>query len=133
MRIEVAKRSPETRPIGLEAVSQRVGYGDISTFRQLFKRKTGLSPSARPNRTPDISPMRRCISPALIQIKSFMCTGMNMGNLAPPERSRLSGLLDHRATAQPPREDAPSARDCRRSGVGLACPSIRTTPANDRG
>jgi transcriptional regulator GlxA family with amidase domain len=35
----------EARPIGLEAVSQRVGYGDISTFRQLFKRKTGLSPS----------------------------------------------------------------------------------------
>jgi AraC-like DNA-binding protein len=26
-------------------VSQRVGYGDVSTFRQLFKRKTGLSPS----------------------------------------------------------------------------------------
>jgi transcriptional regulator GlxA family with amidase domain len=45
LRIEVAKRLLETRPIGLEAVSQRVGYGDISTFRQLFKRKTGLSPS----------------------------------------------------------------------------------------
>jgi transcriptional regulator GlxA family with amidase domain len=45
LRIEVAKRLLETRPIGLEALSQRVGYGDISTFRQLFKRKTGLSPS----------------------------------------------------------------------------------------
>jgi transcriptional regulator GlxA family with amidase domain len=45
LRIEVAKQLLETRPIGLEAVSQRVGYGDISTFRQLFKRKTGLSPS----------------------------------------------------------------------------------------
>ncbi|MEX3937827.1 helix-turn-helix domain-containing protein [Paraburkholderia phymatum] len=45
LRIEVAKRLLETRPIGLEAVSQRVGYGDISTFRQLFKRKTELSPS----------------------------------------------------------------------------------------
>jgi transcriptional regulator GlxA family with amidase domain len=45
LRIEVAKRLLETRPIGLEAVSQRVGYGDISTFRQLFKRKTGMSPS----------------------------------------------------------------------------------------
>ncbi|CAG9261445.1 Transcriptional regulator, AraC family with amidase-like domain [Burkholderia diffusa] len=45
LRVEVAKRLLETRPIGLEAVSQRVGYGDVSTFRQLFKRKTGLSPS----------------------------------------------------------------------------------------
>ncbi|MEM5326131.1 helix-turn-helix domain-containing protein [Paraburkholderia sp. JHI2823] len=45
LRIEVAKRLLETRPIALEAVSQQVGYGDISTFRQLFKRKTGLSPS----------------------------------------------------------------------------------------
>jgi transcriptional regulator GlxA family with amidase domain len=45
LRIEVAKQLLETRPIGLEVVSQRVGYADISTFRQLFKRKTGLSPS----------------------------------------------------------------------------------------
>jgi transcriptional regulator GlxA family with amidase domain len=44
LRIEVAKQLLESRPIGLERVSQRVGYGDISTFRQLFKRKTGLSP-----------------------------------------------------------------------------------------
>lgn len=45
LRIEVAKQLLESRPIGLEMVSQRVGYGDLSTFRQLFKRKTGLSPS----------------------------------------------------------------------------------------
>ena len=45
LRIEVAKQLLESRPIGLDMVSQRVGYGDISTFRQLFKRKTGLSPS----------------------------------------------------------------------------------------
>ncbi len=45
LRIEVAKQLLESRPIGLEVVSQRVGYGDLSTFRQLFKRKTGLSPS----------------------------------------------------------------------------------------
>ncbi|GLQ52369.1 GlxA family transcriptional regulator [Dyella flava] len=44
LRIEVAKQLLETRPIGLDKVSQRVGYGDLSTFRQLFKRKTGLSP-----------------------------------------------------------------------------------------
>lgn len=45
LRIEVAKQLLESRPIGLEVVSQRVGYTDISTFRQLFKHKTGLSPS----------------------------------------------------------------------------------------
>jgi transcriptional regulator GlxA family with amidase domain len=44
LRIEVAKQLLESRPISLDAVSQRVGYGDLSTFRQLFKRKTGLSP-----------------------------------------------------------------------------------------
>jgi transcriptional regulator GlxA family with amidase domain len=44
LRIEVAKRLLETRPIALDALSRRVGYGDISTFRQLFRRKTGLSP-----------------------------------------------------------------------------------------
>ena len=44
LRIEVAKQLLESRPIGLDSVSQRVGYDDISTFRQLFKRKTGLSP-----------------------------------------------------------------------------------------
>lgn len=45
LRIEVAKQLLEARPIGLDVVSQRVGYADPSTFRQLFKRKTGLSPS----------------------------------------------------------------------------------------
>ncbi|WER50089.1 helix-turn-helix domain-containing protein [Cupriavidus sp. WKF15] len=44
LRIEVAKALLESRPIGVDLVSQRVGYGDVSTFRQLFKRKTGLSP-----------------------------------------------------------------------------------------
>jgi transcriptional regulator GlxA family with amidase domain len=44
LRIEVAKQLLETRPVGIDAVSQRVGYGDLSTFRQLFKRKTGLTP-----------------------------------------------------------------------------------------
>jgi transcriptional regulator GlxA family with amidase domain len=64
LRVEVAKRLLESGGIGVDVVSQRVGYGDLSTFRQLFKRKTGLSPreyqrrfgqSARPDvseRTP---------------------------------------------------------------------------------
>lgn len=44
LRVEVAKRLLESGHTSLEAVSLRVGYGDLSTFRQLFKRKTGLSP-----------------------------------------------------------------------------------------
>jgi len=44
LRVEVAKRVLESGRVSLEAVTQRVGYGDPSTFRELFKRKTGLSP-----------------------------------------------------------------------------------------
>jgi transcriptional regulator GlxA family with amidase domain len=57
LRIEVAKQLLESKPIEFDEVSQRVGYGDVSTFRQLFKRKTGLTPReyqmrfARPNRS----------------------------------------------------------------------------------
>lgn len=43
-RIEVAKRLLENNGLYVDAVSERVGYGDLSTFRQLFKRETGLSP-----------------------------------------------------------------------------------------
>ncbi len=44
LRIEVAKRLLETGTVRLEAVSERVGYADLSTFRRLFKRRTGLAP-----------------------------------------------------------------------------------------
>ncbi|MBB5360004.1 transcriptional regulator GlxA family with amidase domain [Rhodanobacter sp. ANJX3] len=44
LRIEVAKRLLETGSFSVDGVCQKVGYADISTFRQLFKRKTGLSP-----------------------------------------------------------------------------------------
>lgn len=44
LRIEIAKQLLESRPIGLDALSRRVGYGDVGTFRALFKRKTGVSP-----------------------------------------------------------------------------------------
>lgn len=30
--------------MNVDAVSARVGYGDLSTFRRLFRRETGLSP-----------------------------------------------------------------------------------------
>lgn len=44
LRVEVAKRLLEAGRTNVDDVSQRIGYGDLSTFRQLFKRKTGLSP-----------------------------------------------------------------------------------------
>jgi transcriptional regulator GlxA family with amidase domain len=44
LRVDVAKRLLEIRGLKVDAVSERVGYGDLSTFRRLFKRETGLSP-----------------------------------------------------------------------------------------
>ncbi|RKP48151.1 GlxA family transcriptional regulator [Trinickia fusca] len=44
LRIEVAKRLLEEKRLSLDAVCERVGYTDISGFRQLFKRVTGVSP-----------------------------------------------------------------------------------------
>ncbi|MCB1874787.1 MAG: helix-turn-helix domain-containing protein [Chromatiales bacterium] len=43
-RIESAKRLLELTALPLEEIVQRVGYADISTFRRLFKRITGLTP-----------------------------------------------------------------------------------------
>ena len=57
LRVEVAKRLLESGGIGLDVVSQRVGYGDLSTFRQLFKRKTGLSPRDYQRRFARSSPL----------------------------------------------------------------------------
>jgi transcriptional regulator GlxA family with amidase domain len=44
LRVDVAKRLLETKDLHVDAVSERVGYHDLSTFRRLFKRETGLSP-----------------------------------------------------------------------------------------
>ncbi|WP_446900574.1 GlxA family transcriptional regulator [Burkholderia sp. YIM B11467] len=44
LRIEVAKRLLAETKIGVDAVCERVGYTDISGFRQLFKRETGIAP-----------------------------------------------------------------------------------------
>jgi transcriptional regulator GlxA family with amidase domain len=44
VRIEAAKASLETRWLSVGSVCQQVGYDDVSTFRQLFKREVGLSP-----------------------------------------------------------------------------------------
>ena len=44
LRVAVAKRLLEGRAARVEAVAARVGYHDLSTFRRLFRRETGLSP-----------------------------------------------------------------------------------------
>jgi transcriptional regulator GlxA family with amidase domain len=44
LRIEVAKQLLESKRLSVETACERVGYGDLSTFRRLFKRQTGLSP-----------------------------------------------------------------------------------------
>ena len=44
LRIETAKTLLETRELSVDAVTVAVGYEDVSAFRQLFKRETGLSP-----------------------------------------------------------------------------------------
>jgi transcriptional regulator GlxA family with amidase domain len=44
VRIDHAKNLLEASRLSVEAVGERVGYGDASTFRRLFKRETGLTP-----------------------------------------------------------------------------------------
>ena len=44
LRVDVAKRLLENKGLSVDAVSARVGYSDLSTFRRLFRRETGLSP-----------------------------------------------------------------------------------------
>jgi len=45
LRIEEAKRLLEQGELPIDEVSEAVGYLDISFFRRLFKRLTGLTPS----------------------------------------------------------------------------------------
>jgi transcriptional regulator GlxA family with amidase domain len=44
LRVDVAKRLLQTTRLTVDAVGERVGYSDLSTFRRLFKRETGLAP-----------------------------------------------------------------------------------------
>ena len=44
MRVEMAKRLLETTVMNLEQIVEQVGYADVSSFRSLFERKTGLAP-----------------------------------------------------------------------------------------
>jgi transcriptional regulator GlxA family with amidase domain len=46
LRVEEAKRQLETTGRPVDAISLAVGYDDPAFFRRLFKRRTGLTPSA---------------------------------------------------------------------------------------
>ncbi len=46
LRIETARKLLETSIESVEEITVRAGYADVSSFRKLFKRHTGLSPSA---------------------------------------------------------------------------------------
>ena len=46
VRIEAAKKRLETTRESMNTITWKIGYGDSSTFRRLFKKTTGLSPRA---------------------------------------------------------------------------------------
>lgn len=46
VRIEVAKKHLETTRESMDIITAKIGYGDSSSFRRLFKKTTGLSPRA---------------------------------------------------------------------------------------
>lgn len=46
LRVEAARKLLETTAGSIEEITVQAGYEDISSFRKLFKRHTGLSPSA---------------------------------------------------------------------------------------
>jgi transcriptional regulator GlxA family with amidase domain len=50
LRIETARRWLETTSDAVEDITRRSGYEDISSFRKLFKKHTGLSPTAHRKR-----------------------------------------------------------------------------------
>jgi transcriptional regulator GlxA family with amidase domain len=45
-RIEIAKGLLETSSLSVNAISERVGYADLGSFRKLFSRVVGLTPAA---------------------------------------------------------------------------------------
>ena len=63
MRMELAKRLLETTSLSVDAVSERVGYTDLSSFRRLFKRATGVSPREFKQRFAQRHRARRATAP----------------------------------------------------------------------
>ena len=46
LRVDAAKKLLRSEHMTIEAITQQVGYQDVSSFIRLFKKHTGLSPSA---------------------------------------------------------------------------------------
>ncbi|MEZ4282599.1 MAG: helix-turn-helix domain-containing protein [Myxococcota bacterium] len=46
LRIRAARHDLEQADAGVEEIGRRVGYDDVAFFRRVFKRETGLTPSA---------------------------------------------------------------------------------------
>jgi AraC-like DNA-binding protein len=55
LRIEEAKQLLETGTAPVEAIAREVGYGDLASFRRLFRRTAGMTPGdyRRKFRMPD--------------------------------------------------------------------------------
>jgi transcriptional regulator GlxA family with amidase domain len=59
MRVEEAKQMLETDALSVDEVGVLVGYGDSASFRRVFKRGVGLSPSAYRKKFQRISQIAR--------------------------------------------------------------------------
>ena len=46
VRLEAAKQHLETTRESMDTITEKIGYGDSSSLRRLFKKTTGLSPRA---------------------------------------------------------------------------------------
>jgi transcriptional regulator GlxA family with amidase domain len=58
LRIEEAKQLLETEDMNVEDVGRAVGYEDPTSFRRLFKRKAGLTPTAYRRKFAKLVPSR---------------------------------------------------------------------------
>ncbi|MDH3669199.1 MAG: helix-turn-helix domain-containing protein, partial [Paracoccaceae bacterium] len=61
LRVEEAKQMLEMSETGLDEIAVGVGYDDPASFRRLFKKKAGLTPSAYRRKFQGISAIRRTI------------------------------------------------------------------------
>lgn len=83
LRVEEAKQMLETSDLSVEQVAEEVGYEDAASFRQLFRRLTGMTPAdyRRKFRMPDyFLPAKRC-EPAVsgsATIRALMEAGRSM-------------------------------------------------------
>jgi len=93
LRIEEAKQLLETDDLNVEDVGHAVGYEDPTSFRRLFKRKSGLTPAAYrrkfaklvPNQTASAFPDRDTgiLVRAGEAVTAGACSGKALSSTAP--------------------------------------------------